>query len=55
MIIQDFVQDFTQDLKLFSSKILESSCQKIINNFAKSYQDIAGIYIQDLSIIFIKS
>ena len=55
MIMQDFVQDLTEDLKVFPSKILKGSCQEIINNFAKSYQDIPGIYIQDLSIIFIKS
>ena len=55
MIMQDFVQDFTQDLKVFPRKILKSSCQEIIKNLAKFYLDIAGIYIQDLSIIFIKS
>ena len=53
--MQDFVQDFTQDLKSFSQENSKSSCQEIIKNFAKFYQDIAGIYIQDLSIIFIKS
>ena len=52
MILQDLVENLTQDLKAFIGKILESSC---IKNLAKSAQDLVGIYIQDLDRILIKS
>ena len=43
MILQDLVQDLTQDPKVFLGKILESLCQKLINNLTKSFQDLIGI------------
>ena len=55
MILQDLVENLTQDLKAFIGKILESSCQELIKNLAKSAQDLVGIYIQDLDRILIKS
>ena len=36
MILQDRVQNLTQDLKVFLGKILESSFQKLNKNLANS-------------------
>ena len=55
MILQDLVENLTQDLKAFIGKILESSWQELIKNLAKPAQDLVAIYIQDLDRILIKS
>ena len=41
MILQDFLQYFAQDLKVFLDRILESSCQELIKNLLRTYQDLA--------------
>ena len=38
-MLQDFIQDLTQDLKVFLAKILETSCQELTKNVARSFQD----------------
>ena len=55
MILQDLVEDLTQALTVFFAKILETSCQELIKNFAKSSEDLVGTYIQDLGKILIRS
>ena len=36
MILQDFAQHLTQDLKVILAKILETSCQGLSKNLARS-------------------
>ena len=55
MILQDVIQDLWQNLKIFLTKILETSCQELIQDLAKSSQDLVGIYIQDLGSILKRS
>ena len=55
MILQDVIQDLWQNLKIFLTKIPETSCQELIQDLAKSSQDLVGIYIQDLGNILKRS
>ena len=45
--------DLTQDFDVFLANILETPCQELTKNLAKSSQDLVGIYTQ-LSIILLK-
>ena len=45
MILQDVIQHLSQDLEVFLSKILETSCQELIQDFVGYSQDLVGIYI----------
>ena len=44
-MLQDFVQDLTQDLKVFLAKILETSCPKYTTNVARSFQNPVRICV----------
>ena len=54
-LIHILVQDLTQDLKVFLDKIHETFCQQIIKNLARYFQDLVGIYVQDLGKIVMRS
>ena len=51
------MQDITKDLKVFLTKILETSGQELLTHLARSFQDPVGIYIyiKDFGKILIRS
>ena len=55
MILQDFLEDLTQDCKVFLGKILDISCQELTKNLAKSSHNFVGMFVQDLGKILGRS
>ena len=55
MILQDLLQDLTEDRKVFHTKILETSCQELIKNLARFSQDLVRRSFRGLGKTLVRS